>query len=193
MLGKVKIALFQSDSCGWSKRFGEVWDKLTTELVMDNIELEFVKYDANNNNHRELFTQYNVRGYPNTYIMVQVGDNTITRDFNVLQGFSPLHDENGQEGALNRIKNMITTILNYSDAEWNVFLQQEKEKKETELKLKQIWSRPVIMKYLNQPETKKVFLAFAERKYNKCKFIHFSIIIIVKLFYKYFNCYTIFI
>jgi len=164
MLGKVKIALFQSDSCGWSKRFIEVWDKLQTELVMDNVELEFVKYDANNNNHKQWFSKYDIRGYPNTYIMVQVGDNPVTRDFNVLHGFSPLHDENGKEGALNKIKNMITTILNYSEDEWNEFLQQEIDKKQKEEKLKKLWSREVVMKYLNQPVVNKEFLEFAEKE-----------------------------
>lgn len=167
MLGKVKIALFQSDSCGWSKRFMEVWNKLRTELVMENIDLEFVKYDANNNQHREWFTKYNIRGYPNTYIMVQVGDNTQTRDFNVLQGYSPLHDENGRPGALNKLKNMITTIINYSDMEWNQFLQDEKVKQEEELKLQKIWSRDVVMKYLHQTDVKKDFLEFAEKEIVK--------------------------
>ena len=167
MLGKVKIALFQSDSCGWSRKFIEVWEKLKTELVMDNVELEFVKYDANNNDHKQWFTKYGIRGYPNTYIMVQVGDNPVTRDFNVLQGFSPLQDENGRPGALNKIKKMITTILNYSDAEWNDFLQQEKEKKQEEEKLQKIWSREVVMKYLHQTVVKKDFLEFAEKEIQK--------------------------
>ena len=167
MLGKVKIALFQSERCGWSTRFMDVWNKLTNELVMDNIELEYVKYDADNNNHQEFFTKYNVRGYPNTYIMVQVGDNPVTRDFNVLQGFLPLHDENGREGALNKVKNMISTIFNYSDTEWNDFLQQEKDKKKEEDKLQKIWSRDVVMKYLHQTLVKKDFLEFAEKEVMK--------------------------
>lgn len=164
MLGKVKIALFQSDSCGWSRRFMEVWNKLQTELVMDDIELEFVKYDASNNQHKEWFTKYNVRGYPNTFVMAQVGDNTQTRDFNVLKGYSPLNDENGREGALNILKNMITTIVNYSDMEWNQFLQDEKDKEEKELKLQKLWSKDVVMKYLHQVDIKKHFLEFAEKE-----------------------------
>ena len=164
MYGKVKIALFKSERCGWSKRFKEVWDKLKTELIMENIDLEFVEYDGENVEDREMFLKYDVNGFPNTYLMVQVGENLKTRDYNVLKGYLQLHNENGREGAISRLKNMITKILNYSDFEWNHFLQKEKEEEALELKKRKIWSKDVIIKYLHQSDVKKHFLEFAEKE-----------------------------
>lgn len=160
--GKVTIALFKSERCGWSKRFKDVWEKLKKELIMENIDLEFVEYDSDKD--KEMFLKYNIQGYPNTYIMVQVGENLKTRDYNVLRGYFPLHNENGREGALNRCKNMITKILNFSDLEWNQFLQKEKDEEALKLKQSKIWSKDIIMKYLNQDDVKKLFLEFAEKE-----------------------------
>ncbi len=162
--GKVTIALFKSERCGWSKRFKDVWKKLKKELIMENIDLEFVEYDSDSDKDKEMFLKYNVQGYPNTYIMVQVGENTVTRDYNVIQGYLPLKNENGNEGALNRLRNMITKILNFSDSEWKLFLQKEEEKKAFELKQQKIWSRDVVFKYLHQDDVKKKFLEFAEKE-----------------------------
>jgi thiol-disulfide isomerase/thioredoxin len=73
---KLKIFNFNTDWCGWSKRFQPEWDKFTQAVKADsklNNKVEVFDVKCDNPANQQMCEEYNVPGYP--YVIVEKNGN----------------------------------------------------------------------------------------------------------------------
>lgn len=74
---KVMVYNFNTEWCGWSKRFQPEWDKFT-EMTKTNNKLSFIEardIKCDNKENENMCEQYNVPGYP--YVIFEVNGKRI--------------------------------------------------------------------------------------------------------------------
>jgi len=77
----IKMYNFNTEWCGWSKKFQPEWDAFTANVKSDNtlntlVEVKDVKCD--NDNNKELCADNNIQGFPT--VLINVNGNNIKYD-----------------------------------------------------------------------------------------------------------------
>ena len=81
ILSSIKMYNFNTEWCGWSKKFQPEWDAFTSNVKSDNTLntlVEVIDVKCDNDNNKELCADNNIQGFPT--VVINVNGNNIKYD-----------------------------------------------------------------------------------------------------------------